>query len=102
SISASTKRPRRKAGCSLSPFREWAGVRSGPVAGLPRRDERLRMMRVGLPRRPVAIVGLIAPRGPMPPCTAREQLDVRPVRARLDDCVLLIGLARVLTLPRRQ
>src|SRR5262249_53919698 len=59
-------------------------------------------MAVGLPCRAVAVVRLVAPRRPVLARAAREQFQVRAGAARLDERILLVGLARVLTLARRQ
>src|SRR5262245_12164356 len=56
------------------------------------------MMRIGLPRRAVALVRLVAPAGPAGAGAAREQLEIGPGAACLDDGVLFVGLARMLAL----
>src|SRR5690349_6102575 len=60
------------------------------------------MMHVGFPGGTIVIVGLIAPRRPSFTRAARKQLEIRAGAAGLDDFVLLVGLARVLALARRQ
>src|SRR4030088_3747141 len=60
------------------------------------------MMRIGLPGRPIVIGGLIAPGRPALARAACEQLEIGPRTARLDDPVLLVRLARMLALARRQ
>src|SRR4030081_166915 len=60
------------------------------------------MMRIRLPGRPIVIGGLIAPGRPALARAAREQLEIGPRTARLDDPVLLVRLARMLALARRQ
>src|SRR5689334_15976133 len=47
-------------------------------------------------------VGLVAPGRPALARAAREQFEIGPGTARLDDVVLLVGLARVLALARGQ
>src|SRR5262249_17974818 len=59
-------------------------------------------MRICLPRRAIADAGLMAPRRPSFACAARKQFEEWPATARLDEPVLLIGLARMLALARRQ
>src|SRR5262249_53891782 len=54
------------------------------------------------PRRAIFVVGLMAPGRPTLARAAREQLEVRTGTARLDDRVLLVRLARMLTLARGQ
>src|SRR5262245_17417643 len=56
------------------------------------------MMRIGLPRRAVALVRLVAPACPTGAGAAREQLEIGPGAACLDDGVLFVGLARMLAL----
>src|SRR3546814_17464340 len=60
------------------------------------------MMRIGIPRRAVALIRLIAPHFPVTAFPARKHLQVRAERAGLDDFVLLIGLARMFAFPGRQ
>src|SRR5262245_43846255 len=60
------------------------------------------MMRIGLPGRPIIVVGLVAPRDPALARAAREQLEERAGAACLDDLVLLVRLARMLALARCQ
>src|SRR4051794_19271735 len=60
------------------------------------------MIRIRLPRRRIPIISLVAPCGPSLARAAPEQFDKRPPRARLDNVVLLIRLARMLALARRQ
>src|SRR5262245_60888179 len=60
------------------------------------------MVGIGFPRRAIADRGLIAPRHPSFARAAREQLEEWPGTARLDELVLLVRLARVLALARRQ
>src|SRR5215510_8928001 len=60
------------------------------------------MMRIGLPGRTIAVVGLMAPRRPPGARAAREQLEIGPPAAGLDEFVLLVGLARMLALAGRQ
>jgi hypothetical protein len=50
-------------------------------------------MRIGLPRRLIILVRLLAPIGPVLPRAAREEFEIRRLRARFDDRILLIGLA---------
>src|SRR5262249_20406113 len=57
---------------------------------------------VGLPCRAIAILGLVAPRHPPFTRATREQLEIRPGATCLDNFVLLVRLARVLALARRQ
>src|SRR5215470_12435700 len=57
-----------------------------------------RMMRIRLPRRAIADCGLIAPRRPSFARAAREELEEWRGTTRLDEPVLLVGLARVLAL----
>src|SRR5262245_35379345 len=59
-------------------------------------------MRICLPRRAIADAGLMAPRRPSFARAARKQLEEWPGTARLDELVLLIGLALMLPLARRQ
>src|SRR5262249_17279515 len=60
------------------------------------------MVGIGFPGRAIADRGLIAPRHPSFARAAREQLEEWPPTARLDERVLLVRLARVLALARRQ
>src|SRR5262245_16381649 len=60
------------------------------------------MMRISLPGRPIVVAGLVSPRHPALARAAREQLEERAAAARFDDLVLLVRLARMLALARRQ
>src|SRR5215813_10196398 len=60
------------------------------------------MMRISLPGRLVVVGGLIAPSRPPLAGAARKQFHKRARTARLDNRILLVGLARVLALARRQ
>src|SRR5262249_35836397 len=60
------------------------------------------MIRVCFPRRAITIAGLVAPRRPPFARAAREELEEWRGTTRLDERVLLVGLARVLALARRQ
>src|ERR1700723_1629932 len=63
---------------------------------------RLRMMAVGLPRGTIAIVRLMTPDRPAGPRSARKQLKMRTGRTGFDYRILLVRLARMLTLSRRK
>src|SRR5262245_30701687 len=86
----------------LARTRRGAGADTKPALLRSDRPACCRMMRVGLPRRAIADRGLIAPRRPSFARAAREQLEEWPRTTRLDELVLLVGLARMLALARRQ
>src|SRR5262245_23906146 len=58
------------------------------------------MMRISRPGWPIGLVCLVAPAGPAGAGAARKQLEIRAWAARLDDGVLLVGLARVFAFAR--
>lgn len=60
------------------------------------------MVRIRLPRRPIILVRLIAPHRPILPRAPSEQFEERTGTARLDDIVLLVRLAGMFSLARRQ
>src|SRR5215470_12074400 len=60
------------------------------------------MVRVSLPCGMIIIAGLVAPSGPAAATSPRKQLQEWPGRTRLDNLVLLVRLARMLALSRRQ
>src|SRR5262245_4321138 len=80
------------------------GRRAAQKPALLRSNHPARRGMVGIcfPRRAIADRGLIAPRHPSFARAAREQLEEWPPTARLDERVLLVRLARVLALARRQ
>jgi hypothetical protein len=55
-----------------------------------------------IPRRLVGIVSLISPTGPSLTFAAREELEVRPRAARLEDRVLFIRFAGMFSLATRE
>src|SRR5262249_14652485 len=79
------------------------GKTGGTKPALLRSNHPARRGMVGIcfPRRAIADRGLIAPRHPSFARATREQLEEWPRAARLDELVLLVGLARVRALARR-
>ena len=59
-------------------------------------------MRVCFPRRAIAIIGLIAPRHPTLAGATGEEFEIGRWATRLDDFILLVGLARMLALVARK
>lgn len=64
------------------------------------RDTHGTVIAVCIPCRLIVVVGLVAPNGPTLALAPAEQLDARAPAAFLDDLILLVGLAAMLTLAR--
>src|SRR5262249_15430964 len=60
------------------------------------------MIRVGFPSGLISVISLISPSDPATSDPSRKKLQERPRTTCLDNCVLLIGLARVLALAGRE
>src|ERR1700722_6014475 len=76
--------------CTPQPAPEICSFASGDV----------RMVCIGLPRRLVIFPRLITPGGPAPTRTTPKHFEVRPRRTIFDQIILLVRLARVLSLSR--
>src|SRR5262249_15670645 len=86
----------------LARARRGAAAAQKPALLRSNHPARRGMVGICFPRRAIADRGLIAPRHPSFARAAREQLEEWPPTARLDERVLLVRLARVLALARRQ